>query len=249
MQKEWWENFFEGVALDLWRGAMTPEITLVEADFIEAMLRPAPGASLLDVPCGNGRLSLELAARGFSLTGVDFAADFIREARGSAQERGLKVAFKKGDMRRLRWEAEFDGAFCFGNSFGYLTDEGNAEFVRGVSRALKPGARFIIDTHNITESALLKFHEREWFEIGDITLLIENRYDHTQSRLYTEYTFVRGGKVDKRPSSQRLYTYRELCRLLEDAGFTSCEGYGLLDQEPFKLDSDRLLMVTTKKSA
>jgi hypothetical protein len=118
-----------------------------------------------------------------------------------------------------------------------------------VARALKPGARFIIDTHNITETTLPKFHQREWFQIGDITLLIENRYDHVTSRLHTDYTFVRDGQVDKRPSSQRLYTYRELCRLLEEAGFEDCEGYGLLDQEPFNLDSDRLLMASTRKSA
>jgi cyclopropane fatty-acyl-phospholipid synthase-like methyltransferase len=247
MSGEWWENFFEGVALDLWRNAMTEEHTRVEADFIQAMLRVSPGGDILDVPCGNGRLSLELAARGLSLTGVDFAADFIMEARAAADERGLKVAFEKSDMRVLHWAERFDGAFCFGNSFGYLTDEGNADFINAVARALKPGARFIIDTHNITETTIPKFKVREWFQIGDITLLIANRYDHVESRLHTDYTFMRDGQTEKRPSSQRLYTYQELCRLLEAAGFTEFEGYGLLDQEPFKLDSDRLLMVTTKK--
>jgi SAM-dependent methyltransferase len=249
VRQEWWENFFQGVALDLWRGAVTEEQTRVEADFIAASLRLIPGAEILDVPCGNGRLSLELAARGYSLTGVDFAADFIEEARAGASERNLPVAFEQRDMRGLPWEARFDGAFCFGNSFGYMTDEGNADFVNAVGRALKPGARFIIDTHNIAETTLLKFKKREWFEIGDITLLIENSYNHVTSRLHTDYTFMRDGEIDKRPSSQRLYTYGELCRLLSEAGFTECEGYGLLDQEPFDMNSDRLLMVTTKKSA
>ncbi|HEV7860058.1 MAG TPA: methyltransferase domain-containing protein [Pyrinomonadaceae bacterium] len=247
VREEWWENFFHGVALDLWRGAVTAEQTRVEADFIEAMLRVSPVAEILDVPCGNGRLSLELAARGYSLTGVDFAADFIEEARAGAVERNLKVAFEHKDMRDLPLAARFDGAFCFGNSFGYMTDEGNADFVKAVGRALKPGARFVIDTHNIAETTLLKFKQRQWFEIGDITLLIENRYDHVTSRLHTDYTFMRGGQTDKRPSSQRLYTYGELCRLLEEAGFTECEGYGLLDQEPFDMNSDRLLMVATRK--
>jgi SAM-dependent methyltransferase len=248
VEKEWWEDFFEGVALDLWRGAMTEEQTRVEADFIEASLHLSPSDEILDVPSGSGRLSLELAARGYALTGVDFAADFIKEARARAKERRLKVAFEQSDMRELPWTARFDGAFCFGNSFGYMTDEGNADYVKAVARALKPGARFIIDTHNITETALLKFHEREWFEIEGITLLIENKYDHVTSRLHTGYTFMRDGKTDKRASSQRLYTYGELCRMLSDAGFEDCEGYGVLDQEPFNLDSDRLLMVTTRKT-
>src|SRR5918911_2831814 len=157
MAKEWWENFFTGVALDLWRAAVPAEQTQLEANFIQTMLGLPQGASVLDVPCGNGRLSLELAARGFNVTGVDFATDFIREARGRASEKGLNVAFEERDMRDLPWAAEFDGAICFGNSFGYMTDEGNAQFVRSVASALKPGARFIIDTHNITENLLLKF--------------------------------------------------------------------------------------------
>jgi len=248
VREEWWENFFHGVALDLWRGAVTEEQTRVEADFIGTMLGLSPGTEILDVPCGNGRLSLELAARGYSLTGVDFAAEFIEEAHAGAVERNLPVAFEQRDMRELPWAARFDGAFCFGNSFGYMTDEGNADFLKAVGRALKPGARFIIDTHNIAETTLLKFKQRQWFEIGNITLLIENSYDHVTSRLHTDYIFMRDGKTDRRPSSQRLYTYGELCRLLLEAGFKECEGYGLLDQEPFNMNSDRLIMVTTKKS-
>ena len=246
--KEWWEDFFHGVALDLWRAAIPEDQTRLEADFIQSMLRAPEGGHILDVPCGYGRLSLELARRGFRMTGVDFSEEFIEEARAHAAKGDLNVSFELRDMRDLPWREEFDGAFCFGNSFGYLTDEGNADYVRAVSSALKPGALFVIDTHNITETTLPKFQEREWFQVGDITLLISNRYDHVQSRLDTDYLFVREGQVDRRPSSQRIYTYRELCRLLEDAGFSGFEGYGLLDQEPFNLEADRLLLVAEKAS-
>jgi SAM-dependent methyltransferase len=183
------------------------------------------------------------------VTGVDFAHDFIREARERAEGRGLKLSFEERDMRELPWANRFDGAFCFGNSFGYMSEEGNSRFLRAVASALKTGAKFILDTHDITESVLPRFREREWFQINDITLLLENRYDHVTSRLHTDYTFLREGRADKRPSSQRLYTYRELCGLLEEAGFEQHEGYGLLDEEPFKLNSERLLMATTKQKA
>ncbi len=56
MQSNWYEKFFYGVAVDLWRKAVTVEQTRVEADFIIKTLRPASGARLLDVPCGNGRI-------------------------------------------------------------------------------------------------------------------------------------------------------------------------------------------------
>src|SRR5574341_1288968 len=79
----WFETFFHGVTLDLWRQAIPPEHTKAEAEFLIKMLACAPGARVLDVPCGNGRLSFELAKRGLSVTGVDIAEEFIHEARAS----------------------------------------------------------------------------------------------------------------------------------------------------------------------
>jgi SAM-dependent methyltransferase len=247
MPTEWWKNFFTGLTLDLWRAAMTEEQTRTEADFIEKTLHLSPPAKVLDVPCGNGRLSLELASRGYQLTGVDLSPGFIDEARSTSAERQLSTVWKHGDMRDLPWPEEFDGAFCWGNSFGYLDDEGNANFLKAVARVLKPEGRFVVDASSVAELILPRFEERSWMQIGDILFLEENRYDHVQSRYDTEYTFVRDGKVEKRFGSHRIYTYRELCRLLDESGFTKLEAYGSLSQEPFRLGSPNLFLATTKK--
>lgn len=246
---EWWKEFFHGVSLDLWRQAVTDEQTRAETDFIQHALQLPPGAKVLDAPCGNGRLSIELASRGYDLTGVDIAREFIEEARAKSAERGLSVRFEPGDVREISWTEEFAGAFCFGNSFGYFADEDNMNFLNAVSRALTPGARFIIDTGMIAESVLPNFQERRWMPVGDILFLIANTYDHAASRLNTEYTFVREGHQDRRLSSHRVYSYRELSQLLEEAGFTNPEGYSSLSQEPYKFGAHRLLLVAVKKPA
>jgi len=246
MSTNWWEDFFHGIALDFWRAAVTEEQTRVESDFIQKQLQLDSGAKILDVPCGNGRIALELAARGFNLTGVDLAAEFIGEAKTKSAERGLKIDWHNRDMRDLPWTTEFDGSFCFGNSFGYLDDVGNANFLKAVARALKPGARFVLDAPAIAECLLPAFEDRRWFEIGGITFLSNSRYDHEQGRTFTEYSFIRDGKVDKRPASQRIYTYNELVRLLGDAGFDTISSYASLSEEPFKLGSQRLITVAKK---
>src|SRR6185436_3921493 len=79
----WYETFFHGVTLDLWRMAIPPEQTTAEADFLIQNLNCEVGARVLDVPCGNGRLTFELAKRGYRVTGVDLAEEFIEEARSS----------------------------------------------------------------------------------------------------------------------------------------------------------------------
>lgn len=246
MTIHWWENFFHGVSLDFWRAAVSEEQTRAEADFIQKRLQLSSGAKVLDVPCGNGRLALELAARGFDLTGVDIAFEFIEEAKSESEKRDLKVHWHNREMRDLPWSETFDGAFCFGNSFGYLDDPGNAEFLKKVSRALKPGARFAIDSGAIAECILPTFQEHRSFEIGGITLVIDSRYDHEEGRMFTDYTFIRDGRSDKRPGSQRIYTYHELAELLSEAGLAVVASYASTAEDPYKLGAQRLLIVASK---
>jgi hypothetical protein len=71
-------------------------------------------------------------------------------------------------------------------------------------------------------------------------------YDHVSGRLHVEYTWIRDGRREKRAMSARLHSYREVCRMLEDAGFTGVQGFGSLAREPFRLGSQRLLLAATK---
>ncbi|MBL8796353.1 MAG: class I SAM-dependent methyltransferase, partial [Planctomycetia bacterium] len=105
---DWYKTFFTGVALDLWRAVAGPEMTKAEADFIEQCCRPPASASILDVPCGNGRLALELARRGYRLTGVDIAPENIAEARTLGAQASPPVEFVQDDMRQLPWPRQFD---------------------------------------------------------------------------------------------------------------------------------------------
>jgi cyclopropane fatty-acyl-phospholipid synthase-like methyltransferase len=135
----WWQTLFSGLALESLPAWSTEAQTRAEADFLVQVLEPRPGARLADVPCGNGRLTLPLAARGFDLTGVDLTAALVDEATRAARERGVPAVFERRDMRDLPWEAAFDGAFCAGNSFGYFDDAGTRAFLRAVHRILRPG--------------------------------------------------------------------------------------------------------------
>ncbi|HEY2951132.1 MAG TPA: class I SAM-dependent methyltransferase, partial [Verrucomicrobiae bacterium] len=69
------------------------------------------------------------------MTGVDLSSEFIAEAKAAAKTANLRAEFVLGDMRRLRWQSEFDGAFCLGNSFGYMEYPDMQKFVRGLARS------------------------------------------------------------------------------------------------------------------
>lgn len=245
-QPEWWENFFQGMFADLWRVAVPAEHTRAEVDFLEKLFQLPPRSKILDVPCGQGRHTLELASRNYQMTGVDYSPGFLEEARSKARERRLEITWERRDMRVLPWQDEFDGAFCIGGSFAYFTDEGNAAFLRSVARALKPGGRFVVDATRVAEFILPRHREREWTPIGDFLFLEENHYDPAQGRMQTEYTLVRDGKTEKKSDSVRIYTYREIDRLLEHAGFAKREAFGSFEREPYQFGSPMLYIAATK---
>ena len=238
-QSNWWEHFFEGLSVELWLAAVPPEHTKNEADRIAGLLGAAPGAELLDVPCGGGRLSLALTERGYRLTGVDLSRQFLDHARSC--DGADRVRWEHREMRDLPWPGRFDGAFCVGNSFGYLDDEGNAAFLRAVCAALKPGARLVVETPMILENLLGHLQERPWWKIGDIYLLVSNHYDHTRGRLDIEYTFLSNGRAEVRYGSHQAYRYAELHGLIESAGFD------VATAEPWTRTAHSVTFVATRR--
>jgi SAM-dependent methyltransferase len=249
----WYETFFHGVTLDIWRRAIPPELTTAEADFLIKNLKCAPGTHLLDVPCGNGRLTFELANRGYRVTGIDLAEEFIEEARASvggllnpvATAPGTDlVEFILSDMRNIEGLGVYDGAFCFGNSFGFLEYSDMEKFLAGVARALKPGARFLVNTAMAAESVLPDFEEQSCHEMGDIVMTIKERYLAEESCVDSEYIFEHNGEIDSRKAKHWIYTVAEIRRMLERAGFEDLHCFGSLQGEPFKLGSRELFVVS-----
>jgi SAM-dependent methyltransferase len=246
VHSNWWQTFFSGLIVESWLQMIGEEQTKSEAAYIQKELGVAPPAKILDVPCGGGRHSLALAAAGYLMTGVDISSDFLKAAHSTAADRRLSVTWEQREMRDLPWRQEFDGAFCFGNSFGYYDDAGNADFLKSVAGVLKPGAKFLLDTGALMEGILFSFQDRNWFQIGDIKFLRNARYDPPTSRIETEYTLIRDGLAETKSALHRIFTYRELFELMAKAGFRDVEGYAGLNREPFVLGSKRLLLVATR---
>lgn len=243
MQSFWQADFFRGVALDFWRRAITLEQTRAEADFLARTFAAFSGAHFLDVPCGNGRHALELAARGYRVTGVDLSAEFIAEARAAGPP---LTRWVHADMCDLPWSDTFDGAYCFGNSFGYLDRDGARRFLAAVSQSLKSGARFVVDTGMAAESILPGLLQRRWHRLGDLVVLSENRYDPAEGRLDIDYTFLHAGTIETRPTSSFVLTAAEIRRLHADAGLETVALMGSIAGEPYRLGSPRLLLITQK---
>jgi len=240
--KEWWQTFFSGLWLKAQPNARTSEETRAEADFIERSLGLGPGMRVLDVPCGEGRLSLELASRGHRVTGVDITPHFLRLARARAAQAGVRVVWRRADMRDLPWRLKFDAAFCFWGSFGYFDDAGNAKFLKSVATSLRRGGTFLLETM-VAETLLPRFQEQGWTRFGDVLVLEERSFDHVEGRLVSNYTLIGKGVIERKSISMRIYAYREVCSMFKDAGLHDLQSYGSLAGGPFRLGSRRLYLI------
>jgi len=241
---DWYTDFFNGPVLNVLRKMMPPAVTVAECDFLYKELGLAPGACVLDVPCGAGRHAAELARRRCHVTGVDSSKELIADAR--AASKGLSASFHAADMCNLPRpdnENPFDAAYCMGNSFAYMDDAGNAAFLAAVRRALRSGGRFVLETRLCAETILASPRAKTWFEFDGELMLHETRYEPAAGRLVSEYGFLVDGKIDRRAAGYRIYMFRELAALLESAGFRLMASYGSLGGEPFVLGSPDLLML------
>ena len=245
MNSNWYEHFFHGVALEMWRRAMTPETTRTEAEFLAKEISAPPDGRLLDIACGNGRHTRELSAKGYALTGVDISAESIDEARAADP----KPEWVCGDMRNLPWQSAFNGGYCMGNSFGYLQHEGTLEFLQALSKTLKPGARFVFEIGTVAESLLANFQPRAWYDLGGLLFLAAREYKAELGRLDIQYTFISDGVSETREASFAVYTAAEIARMMAAVGMPVKAMYGTLEREPFKLGSPRLLAVAEKLPA
>lgn len=148
-----WKDFFDAHAPHYLKNSFTKN-TLSEVDFILDELKLPPGSAILDVGCGTGRHSVELAKRGFQVTGIDISSGMLAEARKAASESGVDVKWIECDAVKFTSPQTFDAAICLcEGAFGLVgMDEEPIEhdmaILNNISISLKPKGRFILTTLN-----------------------------------------------------------------------------------------------------
>jgi trans-aconitate methyltransferase len=102
------------------------------------LLDPKPGERILDLGCGTGHLTAQIAARGADTRGLDSSMSMIAQARQNYP----KLKFALADARRFRFEEPFDAVFS-NAALHWVPDAGSV--IAGVAQALKPRGRFVLE--------------------------------------------------------------------------------------------------------
>jgi SAM-dependent methyltransferase len=215
----WTDDFFTGYWSVMQSSSEVSEVSVEEARVLRKILGLRKGARVADVPCGDGRISLELARAGCRVVGVDACEQSVRRARRRAVRQGLSCEFHVGDMRSLGLPGEFDAVINWWGSFGYFDDKTNAEVLRGFADIVVSGGQVLIDQVN-RERILRDFMKTGVSVYGGVKVTTRNRWDPVGKRINGRWLFEKGGRRARRRSSIRLYTPSEMKRLMESAGLT-----------------------------
>jgi SAM-dependent methyltransferase len=154
-EKNSWEAFFDAHA-PIYEENVFTKNTVREVDFLLEELSLWPGGSILDVGCGTGRHSIELARRGYAVTGIDLSTEMLAGAAKAAKAAGVKVDWIHSDATRFSLPKKFDGAICLcEGAFGLLgrSDdpvEQPLSILCNISRSLRPQAKAMFTVLNGT---------------------------------------------------------------------------------------------------
>jgi 2-polyprenyl-3-methyl-5-hydroxy-6-metoxy-1,4-benzoquinol methylase len=225
--KQWYEELFQDFA-DKYDNESFTAGTKGEVDFIEKEINFNKSIQILDIGCGTGRHSLELARRGYKVSGIDLSGSMIDKARLAAQEENLEINFQIKDARDFNFKELFDLAImiCEGAFPLMESDEMNYSIIQNAYTSLKPGGKLIFTTLN---GLFPLFHSvKEFVNKGSGQgQTSENTFDLTTFRDFSTYeTEDDHGNKKILKCNERYYVPSEITWLLKTTGFKKSEIFG-----------------------
>ena len=227
--KQWYEKLFENYGEQYDKEPFT-QGTVGECNFIEKELNYNKSLRIIDIGCGTGRHSIELAKRGYYITGIDLSESQLKIAREKAAINNLKIDFLKHDARDLPFKNQFDAAImlCEGGFPLMETDEMNFEILKNVTNSLKSSAKFIFTTlnglfplfHSVND-----FHAKGTNKEG--ARYKSDSFDLMTMRDYNVTTFTDDdGNKYQLECNERYYMPSEINWLLKCLGFKKIDIFG-----------------------
>lgn len=227
--KQWYEALFENYGKKYDKECFT-QGTLGECDFIEKEINFNKNLSILDLGCGTGRHSIELAKRGYQVTGVDLSESQLKRAREKSLEQGVRVDFFQRDARNLSFQNQFDLVImlCEGSFPLMETDEMNFQILKNIYQYLKKPGKLIFTTLN---GLFPLFHSVKDFlssqSLDGNATYAKNTFDLMTFRDINVTTFEDDeGNKKELLCNERYYVPSEITWLLKSLGFQPSEIFG-----------------------
>ncbi len=249
-----WDEFWAGIFRVRHRQAIQgiEQYDKLVVSFIIEVLNLKKGNEILDIACGAGGHSIELAKRGLKVTAFDIAQSLIEVAKKRAKDEKVEANFYAGDMRDMSFESQFKAAVMLSHSFGFFNHEENRRVLLGAYHSLKEGGCLLLDLMNPYN--LPKF-QKTWTQLDGGFLLNEPHVLDAPAgvligrpAMFIDTEEDRIVLMDQDALSNndiRMYTALEIREMLKEIGFTKVEFYGqhILPRVPYASNSERMVVI------
>ena len=254
---EWFESekFWTQYAPIMFDDARWAEAPTV-AQYVKEIAQLAPGSKVLDAGCGLGRISVELAALGLDVTGVDIIQSELDAARDSAEAEGVELSLINHDLRTFSALNQFDCAVNLFTSFGYCdTLEEDMQILKNIADSINPDGTFIMECTS-RETAIMYWTAGEVFERAGYKVVTHFEVVGAWEGLKSQWTlYQEDADLKKSPAPepvvdhtfiQRLYPATFLRDKLIEFGFSKAEVYGDFDLSPYNEKARTMVLIGRK---
>lgn len=241
------ENFWTQYAPIMFDDARWAEAPTV-AQYVKDIAGLGEGAKILDAGCGLGRISVELAALGLDVTGVDIIQSELDAARESAEAEGVPLTLINHDLRSFQAREQFDCAINLYTSFGYCaTIEEDMKILKNIADSVKTGGTFIIECTS-RETAIMYFTAGEEFERAGYKVVTHFEVVGAWEGLRSQWTLypLESKQAIDHTFIQRLYPATFLRDKLIDFGYSKVNIYGDFDKSPYNEHARTMLIIGKK---
>jgi ubiquinone/menaquinone biosynthesis C-methylase UbiE len=241
---DWWQGYFDAKYLQEYEPIFSAAEDRHDVARLMELLRLPVGASVLDVPCGQGRHARLLAEAGFDVVGLDYSKHLLDLAKSA----GTTVRYRRGDMRQLpaQWTGRFDAVVNLFTSFGFfLNPSDDVQVVHEFARVLKPNG--VLVWHGASRDGVMSsFVAKDWWQSNDGTFIAHERTFDPLSGIMS--VFVRQGDAE-RQYRIRLYTATRLAELFAAEGLIVEEAYDAWTERPLRRRAGSMTLVARKTIA
>jgi len=228
--KYWAKSYFDD---DFRKTSLEPAIGRAEQEvnLLESIINPPQSGTILDLCCGIGRHTIQLARRGYNVVAIDFIRDYLDFGKKAVGKESFPISSIERDMHDLEFDCKFDVVINMWSSFGLSeTDQEDLNILKLIYRSLKKDGILILDILN-RDNVVKYFRPYRWRETpvnhnNKITVLEKNELDLMSSHINTNWIYIKNGKSIPKFSSIRLFSLHEISSWLNKVGFKIVSSLG-----------------------
>lgn len=241
------DTFFDSSYQDVWKELIPQGLTEAECDFIEDVCSLSNGESVLDLMCGYGRHSIELAKRGLKITAVDNLASYIESVKDNAERDKLSIKALNDSVLQADFGSDFSAAICMGNSFNFFAKPEALRLVKKVSECLRSKGFFLINTWMISEIVFKYFRDKDWHYAGDYKCILDYELKFFPTRIESKQTIISPlGTSETLPGIDFIYSIDQLQDMLTANDLSIIGLYSTPRKRKFLLGDSKVYIVAQK---